>query len=208
MPLEHVGEIIRGSLNLLVGALISKEVARDLQEVKFGDFLSIQTKNSLIVGVAGFLQFETFGQIQPIGLPPDQRNEILPDLEDVVYANTLKVVTIPVLGYIEGENVYQEIPPQLPDIHDPIMVMTEDQIRKFHETPNGIRLSYLSRLCENDIRYQADLIGRVFRRLEALMQLEITCFLSQLQTSYEEATGDPMPSYFAAKLQRAIAAKR
>ena len=208
MPIDHIGEIIRGSLDLLVGALLSKDISRELPEISFGDFLQIKTRNYQIVGVAGFLQFETSGQIQPLGLPPAQRNEILPDLEDVLYANTLKVVSIPVLGYISKGRIYQEIPPQLPDIHDPIMIMGKKTIEEFHQSKSGINLSYLTRLCHSEVQHQTELIGRIYQRIHRDLKIDISRFLNQLQTSYEEATGSSMPAFFAAKLQNVIRNER
>ena len=88
---KDVGEVIGGSLNLLEIALFSPKTKRELAEVSLGDFIQIKTGNLRIVGVVGFMRFDVIGQVQPVGMAPEERKAILPDLEDVVYGNVLKI---------------------------------------------------------------------------------------------------------------------
>ena len=128
----HVGEIIGGAIDSLIGALINKEITKNIPEVGFGDFIEIPTDEFDIIGMVSYMKFETYGQVQPLGLPPTERRAILPDIEDVVNANTRKIISIPVLGYIQDDQVHQDIPPHLPNIHDPIIPLNDKLAKKFH----------------------------------------------------------------------------
>ncbi len=198
----HVGEIIGGAIDNLIGALLRKEVTKNIPDIGFGDFIIIRTADFEIIGIISYLKFETYGQVQPIGLPPSERRAILPDLEDIVNANTRKVVAIPVLGYIQDKNVYHEIPPQLPNIHDPIIPSNDKTTKKFHMTSDKLDLSYLSRIWQQEIKYPAALLGRLYQNLKKTIPISPSIFIDWLQGSYEEAIGDTLPARYAATLQR------
>ena len=201
---EDVGEVIGGSLNLLEIALFSPKTKRELAEVSLGDFIHIKTGNLRIVGVVGFMRFDVIGQVQPVGMIPEERKAILPDLEDVVYGNVLKIVSLPVIGYFDGNDVVQGLPPRLPDIHDVARLLSTKDIKKFHQINGDTRFDYFNRLLQKDIGIPAILLGHIFRRINITWNINEVTFLQSVQESYTEVHGLDIPAGFAASLRRSM----
>jgi len=150
------------------------------------------------------MRFHTREYPQPLGLAPEQVKAVLPDMEDVVYANVLKLVDVPVIGYMEGGRVYHMTPPSLPNIHDEVFVAGGGPGQGFHQREDELRLGYLPRLLKEDVENRAEVLAMIYKRLCKILNLSMREFLKLVNSAYEEARGEQLPTSFAILLNRLI----
>lgn len=200
--MSSVGEVINGQLNKLVVALHNPKVKPDAVQPRLGEFVWIQTGKIRILGVVSHMRFYTREHPQPLGLTPEQVRAAMPDIEDVIYANVMKLVDVPVLGYIEGGKVYHVTPPSLPNIHDEAYLADDDLVKEFHQQENQLQMDYLPRLLREDVENKAEVLALIYKRLHNVLKLESKEFLKQLNLAYQEIRGEELPTSFAIVLNR------
>jgi len=202
--LRSIGEIVDGELNKLVVALHNPKIKPDAPQPRLGDFVLIKTNEIQIIGVVSHLMFKVREQPQPLGLPPEQVEAVLPDIEDVVYANVLKLAFVPIIGYIEEGEAYQITPPVLPDIHDEVFLVKDEVIRQFHIRNNKLEITYFPRLLKDDVENKVEVLAIIYKRLKKVIDLGLDEFLSLTNAAYEETKGAQLPTSFATTLNRLI----
>ena len=202
--MDSIGEVIDGELNKLVVALHNPKVRPNTPQPRLGDFVLIKTRNIQIMGVVSHLLFKSREQPQPLGLPQERIEHVLPDIEDVVYANVLKLASIPVIGYFEDCGVYQFTPPTLPDIHDEAFLAEDETIRRFHLRDDKLEILYFPRLLRDDVENNVEVLAMIYRRLRKVLGLDLDTFLSLMNIAYEETKGTQIPTSFASTLNRLI----
>jgi hypothetical protein len=202
--LKVIGEVIEGELNKLVVALHSPKVRPEAVQPRLGDFVWIKTNEIRILGVVSHMRFHTREHPQPLGLTPEQVKAVLPDIEDVIYANVMKLVHVPVLGYFEDGKTYHVTPPSLPNIHDEAYIADDNIVKEFHQQENQLCINYLPRLLREDVENKAEVLAVIYKRLHNLLDLELKEFLKQLNSAYQEARGEQLPTSFAMLLNRLI----
>lgn len=200
--MNPIGEVVDGELTKLVVALYNPRLKPDTAQTRLGDFVWIRANDIKIVGVVSHMSFHTREHPQPLGLTPEQVKAVMPDMEDVVYANVLKLAYVPVIGYVEGGRVYHMTPPSLPNIHDEAFPADDELVKEFHQDGAETRLEYLPRLLREDVENQAEVLAMVYKQLHNVLNLDARVFLKNLNSAYAEIGCEQIPTSFAIMLRR------
>ncbi len=186
MSEEAVGEVIGGELAyLLVGLYREKK-----DKVNMGDFVVVRSRSGDVVGIVCYLKFHSFIPPRPLGIKPEERRAVLPDVEDTIYVNSMCIAEVLTVGFTRDSEVHHGIPPFLPDIHDPVYIMDENALRRFHLVNGSLRLSYLSRFIEEEIKYKPRVLAMLYRKINRHLNISLNEFLGELNRLSEELKGE------------------
>ncbi|MGF3573525.1 MAG: hypothetical protein ACQXXG_08935 [Candidatus Bathyarchaeia archaeon] len=202
--MNSIGEVVDGELGKLIIALHNPKVRPDASQPRLGDFITIKTTSIRIVGIVSHMAFKQREQPQPLGLTPEQLKAVMPDIEDIVYANVLKLAYVPVIGYLEDNKAHQITPPLLPDIHDEAFIADDELVKTFHTQQATMITDYLPRLLKEDVENQTEVLAAVYKRLNRVLRLDDSDFLKKVNTAFEEARREQIPASFASTLSRLI----
>lgn len=202
--MSSTGEVVDGELGKLIIALHNPKVRPNAPQPRLGDFITIKTSSILIVGIVSHMAFKQREHPQPLGLTPEQLKAVMPDIEDIIYANVLKLAYIPVIGYIEEDKAHQITPPLLPDIHDEAFIADDQIVKAFHTEQAQAKTDYLPRLLKEDVENQTEILAAVYKRLNKVLKLQDADFLKKVNTAFEEARREQIPASFASTLSRLI----
>ncbi len=200
-----IGEVIGGNLSSLDVALTHQEVVKDTPLIGLGDYVGINLRERIrVIGVVGSIGFEGYRTIQPLGMPTDVRESVMPDLEDVVYSSVIKKAVVPVLGFFTKGTPIHALPKYLPEIHDIVEILPKNEIRDFHTVEGKFQIGYMSRLLREDIVFPTDLISYVYKTLHSHFNLSERDFLESVKRGFLEARGIDIPAAFASDLNKKL----
>lgn len=163
----QVGEVIGGSITDLLVQV--KATAETCWSINFGAFIKIKSQNNEIVGVVVDARYETLTGARPMSRWIKERktfHKIYPDIHE----KFLSIAEVFVLGYAEKDDFRQILPPTPPEMHSPVMSMSDEEIKGFHGVnpeKQQVKIDYIYRLIDELHTGRCiDLLRTVVDRLE------------------------------------------
>jgi len=164
----QVGEVIGGSITDLLVQV--RATAETCWPINFGAFIKIKGQNNEIVGVVVDARYETLMKARPTSRWIKERktfHKIYPDIHE----KFLSLAEVFVLGYAEKDASHQVLPPAPPEMHSPVMSMSDEEIKGFHKVDaekQQVKIDYIYRLIgELPMGRCIDLLRAIVDRLEA-----------------------------------------
>jgi hypothetical protein len=175
-----VGEIIQ------VPSLLKYEGQQTAEfgAIRFGSFLKVKIEENVYVVVTvsdisiNNPSINTFPR--PKRIDQDKIVSLFPDL----FEQFPTITTLEVLGYVEKNKVYQDIPPLPPKIYSSIETMSDPEIFQFHQDPNSntALMNYILRLRDESSIVSTDsLIRKMIEKVAQLFSLDAEKILRQLK---------------------------